>query len=243
MDSLCVIFAPALEKYTTQLLARIAVDYNIPSYELVNKYMTRPAEIINLKAPKAPKDPNAPPKAPRKPKDPNAPPKAPKIPLEERPMCPSLTGKKTPCKNRCLPGSDKCHLHSAVLPNGEAKPPKPPRVPKAKVVKEQPTHSHAPLVAPDAPCGLCDTHGDATNPGLTNVEFESSQGGMTLQERLRMIMAMGDEAEEEEEEVESPGAIRHRMLLAEQGRVPEFEEELEDDEMTEDEFEEEELLE
>ncbi len=64
---------------------------------------------------------------------------------------------------------------------------------------------------------------------------------MTLQERLRMIMAMGDEAEEEEE-VESPGAIRHRMLLAEQGRAPEFEEEDLDDEMTEDEFEEEEEL-
>jgi hypothetical protein len=244
MDSLCVIFAPALEKYTTQLLARIAVDYNIPSYELVNKYMTRPAEIINLKPPKAPKDPNAPPKAPRKPKDPNAPPKAPKVPLEDRPICPSLTGKKTPCKNKCLPGSDKCHLHSAVLPTGEPKPPKPPKVPKAKKVKEQPTHSHAPLVAPDAPCQLCDTHGDAMNPGLTNVEFESSQGGMSLQERLRMIIQMGDELQDDlEPEVESPGSIRHRMLLAEKGQVPQFDEDPEDDEMTEDEFEEEELLE
>jgi hypothetical protein len=236
MDTLCVMFAPALEKYTTNLLARIAVDYNLPTEELVAKYLTRPTELIKVpKAPKAPKDPNAPPKAPRVPKPP-------KVPLEERPICPSLTGKKTPCKNRCLPGSDKCHLHSAVLPNGEVKPPKPPRVPKVKVVKQQPTHSHAPLVAPEAPCQLCDTHGDATNPGLTNVEFESSQGGMTLQERLRMIMAMGDEVEEEEE-VESPGAIRHRMLLAEKGEVPQFDEEDLDDEMTEDEFEEEELLE
>jgi hypothetical protein len=215
------LFVPVLEKYTTQLLSRIALDYNLPLDELVAKYLT---EI-------------SPPKAPKKPREPKAP-KAPKVPLEARPICPSLTGKKTPCKNRCLPGSDKCHLHSVTLPNGEPKPPKPPRVPKAKVVKEQPIHSHAPLVAPDGPCGLCDTHGDATNPGLTNVEFESSQGGMTLEERLRMIMPMGDEPEEEEE-IESPGAIRHRMLLAEQGRVPEFE----DDEMTEDEFEEEELLE
>jgi hypothetical protein len=237
MDSLCVIFAPALEKYTTNLLARIAVDYNIPSFELVNKYMTRPAEIMNLKAPRAPKDPNAPPKAPKKPKDPNAPPKPPKIPLEDRPICPSLTGKKTPCKNRCLPGSDKCHLHCVTLPTGE---PKPPRVPKVKKVKDQPSHTHAPLVAPEAPCGLCDTHGDAMNPCLPNVSFESRQEGMTLQERLAMIIQMGDE-EPEEEEVESPGAIRHRLLLAEKGAVPQFDEEDLDDEMTEDEFEEEEL--
>ena len=237
MDSLCVMFAPALEKYTTKLLARIAVDYNLPSEELVAKYLTRPVELIKVpKPPRAPKDPNAPVK-PRVPK-------APKIPLEDRPICPSLTGKKTPCKNRCLPGSDKCHLHSAVLPTGEAKPPKPPRVPKAKKVKEQPTHNHAPLVAPEAPCQLCDTHGDATNPGLTNVEFESSQGGMTLQERLRMIIQMGEEPEEpEEDEVESPGAIRHRMLLAERGEVPHYDEEDLDDEMTEDEFEEEDLIE
>jgi hypothetical protein len=232
MDSLCIMFAPALEKYTTNLLSRIAVDYNIPAYELVNKYLTRPEELLKPKKPKVPKDPNAPPKAP----------KAAKVPLEDRPMCPSLTGKKTPCKNRCLPGSDKCHLHSVTLPNGEPKPPKPPRVPKVKASKDQPSHTHAPLVAPDGPCGLCDTHGDATNPGLTNVQFESSQGGMTLQERLRMIMAMGDDLQDEfEQEVESPGAIRHRMLLAEKGQVPEFDDD--DNEMTEDEFEEEELLE
>ncbi len=228
MDSLCVMFVPALEKYTTNLLSRIAVDYNIPAYELVNKYMTRPEELLKVKKPRAPKDPNAPPKAT-------------KVPLEERPMCPSLTGKKTPCKNRCLPGSDKCHLHSVTLPNGEPKPPKPPRVPKVKASKSQPSHTHAPLVAPDGPCGLCDTHGDAANPSLVNVPFESNQDGMTLQERLRMIMAMSDDIQDElEPEVESPGAIRHRMLLAEKGQVPEFDD---DGEMTEDEFEEEDLLE
>jgi hypothetical protein len=74
MDSLCIMFAPALEKYTTKLLARIAVDYNLPTEELVAKYLTRPTELIKV------------PKAPRKPKDPNAPPKAPKVPLEERPI-------------------------------------------------------------------------------------------------------------------------------------------------------------
>jgi len=240
MDSLCSIFAPALEKYTTSLLARIATDYNLPNEELVAKYLTRP-EAIATKA-----------KKPRAPKDPNAPPKPPKVPTEDRPMCPSLTGKKTPCKNRCLPGSDKCHLHSVSLPTGEPKPPKPPRVPKAKKVKEQPTHNHAPLVAPDVPCQLCESHGDATDPGLTNVQFESNQNGMTLQERLRMIIQMGEpepEPEPEpEDEIESPGTIRHRMILAERGLPPPVMDDLDSDsdddgEMTEDEFDEEELLE
>jgi hypothetical protein len=58
-----------------------------------------------------------------------------------------------------------------------------------------------------------------------------------------MIIQMGED--EPEEEVESPGTIRHRMLLAEKGEVPHYDEEdlEEDNEMTEDEFEEEELLE
>jgi hypothetical protein len=227
MDSLCSIFAPALEKYTTSLLARIATDYNLPNEELVAKYMTCP-EAIKVKAKK---------------------PRAPKVPTEDRPMCPSLTGKKTPCKNRCLPGSDKCHLHSVNLPTGEPKPPKPPRVPKAKKVKEQPTHNHAPLVAPDVPCQLCESHGDATDPGLSNVQFESRQDGMTLQERLKMIIQMGEDAEEvePEDEIESPGTIRHRMILAERGLPPPVYDDDEDDEddgeLSEDEFDEEDLVE
>ena len=219
MDSLCVIFAPALEKYTLGLLARIASDYNLPQDELVAKYMTRP-ETIKVKV-----------KKPRAPKDPNAPPKPPKVPVEDRPMCPSLTGKKTPCKNRCLPGSDKCHLHCVCLPTGE---PKPPRIPKPKKVKEQ----SAPLVAPD----IQNMH------IATNVQFESNQNGMSLQDRLKMIIQMGEDAEpEQEEEIESPGTIRHRMILAERGLPPppmddDDEDEEEDAEMTEDEFEEEELI-
>jgi hypothetical protein len=67
---------------------------------------------------------------------------------------------------------------------------------------------------------------------------------MTLEQRLAMIIQMGEdpapesEEEEDEEEPESPGAVRHREILAAQGQVPEYDE---DDEMTEDEFEEEEL--
>ncbi len=73
---------------------------------------------------------------------------------------------------------------------------------------------------------------------------------MTLQERLKMIIQMGDEAEtddDDEPEVESPGTIRHRMILAERGLPPPPEDNDDDDddegELTEDEFGEEDLLE
>jgi hypothetical protein len=110
------------------------------------------------------------------------------------------------------------------------------------VGKEQPKHNHEPLVAPDVPCQLCDSHGDATNPSLPTVRFESNQDGMTLQERLRMIIQMG---EEPDEEPESPGTIRHRMILAERGLPPPImddESDEEDAELTEDEFDEEDLV-
>jgi hypothetical protein len=310
-------FSSALEKYTVSLLSQISADYSLPLDELVAKYHTTPLKKAKVE------------RKPRTPKDPNAPPKPAKVAKEDRPICPSLTGKKTPCKNRCLPGSDKCHLHCVTLPTGEPKPPRAPRVPKAeseKVTKKsakkskvQPSHNHAPLVAPDAPCQLCDSHGDAMNPGAPSVQFESQ----SLQERLRAIiqsesesepeaetepepktpkksvpvpdapkkakpepktpkkavkklelepvappapikvpksasieerMALilseepEEEEEEEEEEPESPGAVRHRLIMAEKGLPVEYDEEEEDEdpddaEMTEDEFEEEELLE
>jgi hypothetical protein len=69
---------------------------------------------------------------------------------------------------------------------------------------------------------------------------------MTLQERLRMIIQMGEPEPEPEPEVESPGTIRHRMILTERGLPPPImddESDSDDDEMTEDEFDEEELLE
>lgn len=301
-------FSSALEKYTVALLSKISADYELPLDELVAKYHTTPLKKAKVE------------RKPRTPKDPNAPPKPAKVAKEDRPICPSLTGKKTPCKNRCLPGSDKCHLHCVTLPTGEPKPPRAPRVPKAsdpskpeKVTKKsakkskvQPSHNHAPLVAPDAPCQLCDSHGDAMNPGAPSVQFESQ----SLQDRLRAIIQSESEpeseseaepepepvpktpkkskkakspepqtpkksikkpdpepvappapikvpksasieermalilSEEEEEEPESPGGVRHRLLMAEKGLPVEYDEEDPDDaEMTEDEFEEEELLE
>ena len=83
MDSALSIFGPALDKYTHNLLARIALDYNLDESELVAKYS---GGVVKVKKPKVPKP--------------------------DRQPCPGLTGKKTPCKNACLPGEDTCHFHS-----------------------------------------------------------------------------------------------------------------------------------
>ena len=103
MDSMNAIFAPALEKYTRTLLARIALDYNLNEAELIAKYITSGSVVV------------VPKKTPG--------PKKIKLPKEDRPPCPGLTGKKkTPCKNVCLPGDIACHFHSdkPKLPNVQA---------------------------------------------------------------------------------------------------------------------------
>ena len=85
-------FAGAIEKATSQLLTRVAADYNLPLEELVAKYLSKAVKPKVVK------------------------PKVPKVPMEERPMCPGFSGKKkTPCKNRCKPGLTACHLHGTPV--------------------------------------------------------------------------------------------------------------------------------
>jgi hypothetical protein len=78
--------------------------------------------------------------------------------------CEGVTGKGTQCRNRASPDSCYCRMH------GE-RPPKPPRVVKAKKVakpkKVQPEHTHGVGEA----CQLCATHGDVWDPGLTECRF------------------------------------------------------------------------
>jgi len=79
------IFAPALDKYTRALLARIATDYSLDESELIAKYVDT-ATVVPVKKARVPKG--------------------------DRTPCPQLTGKKTQCKNMCLPGGTACHFHS-----------------------------------------------------------------------------------------------------------------------------------
>jgi len=89
MDSIEMIFGPALNKYTRSLLTRIAIDYNLNEAELVAKYAG--SDVVLKKTPSQ---------------------KKPRVLKADRPPCPGLTGKKTPCKNACLPGENTCHFHS-----------------------------------------------------------------------------------------------------------------------------------
>ena len=128
MDSMTAIFAPALDKYTRTLLARIAVDYNLNEAELVAKYLGSPL-ILTKKAPSA-----------------TSTPRKPKAPKEEKRPCPGLTAKKTPCKYSCAAGENFCNLHSGK-----------PRVPKVKKVLEAlaPAPAPAPQLAEESVCEPC----------------------------------------------------------------------------------------
>jgi hypothetical protein len=172
-------FTGALEKYTNALLSKISEDYSLPLEELVAKYQTVP--LKKKRAPKKAKDPNEP--------------EVPKVP------CVGLTGKGTPCKNKCQPGSDKCHLHGVELPGAVPKVPKEPKVPKVpktKAKKIQPEHNHPPGSQSDE-CQLCETHGNVVIPKLPQFESKS------LQDRLAAILSSEtQETEEPEEPVPAP---------------------------------------
>ena len=85
-------FSQAIEKFTAHLLASVCTDYNLDLEELKTRY-------IGVKAIKVTK------------------PKVPKVPMEDRPVCTGTSGKKKiPCKNKCKPGGDACHLHCEKLP-------------------------------------------------------------------------------------------------------------------------------
>jgi hypothetical protein len=225
-------FAGAIEKATSQLLTRVAADYNLPLEDLVAKYLSKAVKPKVVK------------------------PKVPKVPMEERPMCPGFSGKKkTPCKNRCKPGLNACHLHgtptgpepicqpcvpqvpaqemekavaalgdaanslatvlaAAPAPAPVAVKPKKPRVVKPKVVAAPaPVAAVVPEVAPDA------VPVPAPAPAPVSTVEDS------LNDRLLAILQSGgvldDEEEPEEPEFEeplSPGAERHKSILESKGQ-------------------------
>jgi len=133
------IFAPALDKYTRTLLARIALDYNLNEAELVAKYLGAPL-ILTKKAPST-----------------TGTPRKPKAPKEEKRPCPGLTAKKTPCKYSCAAGENFCNLHSGK-----------PRPPRVKKVLEAPPPSPEVVTAPqlveDTICEPCDPDPDMEEP-------------------------------------------------------------------------------
>jgi hypothetical protein len=173
-------FVPVLEKYTVSLLTKIAEEYNLPTEELVSKY----SSYTPVKVRREPAPPSVP--------------------------CPGLTGKGTPCKNKCIAGSVGCRLHS-----GEPRAVRVPKVPRVpKVLVRVPEHSHG-IDEVDPLCALCSTHGNAIDPGLPSVAFEC------LDPEAEVVVPVSvidyDALLADEPEPESPGGLRHRERLEAMG--------------------------
>jgi hypothetical protein len=212
-------FSSAIEKYTLHLITAISADYKLDPDELKAKY-------IGVKVVKA---------------------KIPKVPMEDRPMCTGTSGKKKiPCKNRCKPGMDACHLHCEKIPVAGL-PVKVPQVPAdappvavqaqalataaSEVSKElkakKPRKPKVVLPAPPPPVQAPPPPAPSPPPPAPATD--------SLDDRLKAILMGGgefesDDEEEELEEPDSPGTLRHKDRMAEQGRDWEecFDEEDED---------------
>jgi len=132
-------------------------------------------------------------------------------------ICTGVTAKGKPCGNKCFEAGDYCKIHQKVAdkPSGSKKPAAAPRKGKApaagskkKQPKVAPVHTHGLVEEAVEDCDLCQTHGNALDPALDEVEFEAAAlpvedpVGGTIQSRLAGILAQFDEEEEEEEEEE-----------------------------------------
>jgi hypothetical protein len=68
-----------------------------------------------------------------------------------------------PCKRKVLPDCTYCERHDPRnLPKEVKKKPK---------KKQTPQHNHGVGEKPVVPCGLCETHGDVFDPGVTDVKW------------------------------------------------------------------------
>ena len=89
-----------------------------------------------------------------------------KPPPKEKPKkisCTGLNMRGNPCKRKCVPGQTHCERHDPSLPPKQAQ--------KKVKNKQPPKHTHGVGEKPVVPCGLCETHGDVFDPGVTDVKW------------------------------------------------------------------------
>ena len=104
--------------------------------------------------------------------------KPPKTPKEKpkKVSCTGLNLRGNPCKRKVLSDCTYCERHDPKAP------PKPPV--KKQKNKQLPRHNHGIGEVPVVPCGLCGTHGDLFDPGVTEAtwvdeaEFWARRGGL-----------------------------------------------------------------
>lgn len=179
-----------MNNYTGSLLQKISEDYNLPFDELKERYMGEVNFVpiqVKVSGDKREK------KAMRD------------VPTEKR--CIGLTGKGQPCKFQSCEGSNMCKIHirktGGVVPEvtpvqEPVEPKKRGRKPKAK--KEVPVHNHEIGENGEEVCGLCESHGDASNPELPSREFTDvpSIDGMSMADKLKALLAAHDQMDEDE---------------------------------------------
>jgi hypothetical protein len=89
-----------------------------------------------------------------------------KPPPKEKPkkvQCTGVNMRGNPCKRKVLPDCTHCERHD---------PKNLPKQAQKKVKNKQPPkHTHCVGEKPVVPCGLCETHGDVFDPGVTDVKW------------------------------------------------------------------------
>lgn len=173
---------------TQQLLQTIQRDYNLKD-DLVDKYLgTQTVTAVPLPPQETPAAPQVKEKKKRQ--------------IKEKPadqLCTGKTAKGEPCKF-AVKCDGLCGIHLRQLNKDTTKDNT--KVPKkSKKVTEAPKHTHPLTEEADDTCKLCETQGNVMEPELTKAEFEAvAESGLSIQERLKAILANSEEDPEDPEE-------------------------------------------
>lgn len=192
------VFGDALSKYTSSLLCKVCIDYELDFAELSARY-TETADGMSFfttsQAHEIQKGRSA--ATDKKPK-------VPRVAKEDKIPCIGQTSKGGPCKFAAMTGSEMCGIHQrkseGLKPEKKPKEPKEPK--KSKKKSSNPVHTHELTEDTVEDCDLCQSHGNVLNKGLAGAEFEASvEGGVSIQDRLKAIISETEEVPEKTVEV------------------------------------------
>ena len=148
--------------------------------------------------------------------------------------CSGKTAKGGSCSRKCCAESDAfcaAHLAQSLKPSKKAKAaadaPKKAKAAaskKAKAAKPVPTHNHALTEEAEANCDLCQSHGNAADPNLTEQQFEEMSGD--LQSRLKSIMSNIHEVETAAEDAEDDAEFGAAALYSSEEEEDEEDEDI-----------------
>ena len=191
------VFGEALSKYTSSLLCKVCLDYELDFKELSEKYMDSADGMSFFTTSQTHEILKTPIQTEKKAK-------VARVPKEDKKPCVGQTSKGGPCKFAAMSGSDMCGIHQrkteGLKPEKKPREAKEPKQPKKK--SQDSKHNHELTEEAVEDCELCQSHGNVMNTGLTDAKFEASvDGGVSIQDRLNAILSDEDEVPEKTEEV------------------------------------------